>query len=160
MDMFDHSCQLFSQPAVARNLTFPSLEAHQALCGVEPAVPAVLVVDQPHRSELTDVFRCGQSGLFHERVVPRVDRHSRHADLVQPVLGAAALVVVVLVLEAVDASDVGFVEGSDGVARANGLYVERVGELLVLQLCLRLERLQEVLTVNSETNVNYQSSCH
>ena len=147
MDVLNHPSKLLAKPTMARNFTFTTFKPHIALRGVEPAVSAVLVVDQTYGGQLPDVRSGGEGGFFHEGVVARVDGHRRHADLVQPLFRAAAVVVVELVLEAVNARDVGLIEGPDRVARANRLDVEGVRELLVLQLSLGLERLQKVLFV-------------
>lgn len=121
-------------PTATTRTVFPSLPRaalHRPLQRVEAAVPAVVVVDQPHR-RVAHVLRGGQRRLVHYRVISRVHRDRRHADLVQPRLGPAHLVVVVLITEPVNRRDVRVVELADRGGLADVVDAELARVLYVL----------------------------
>lgn len=94
-------------------------------------MPTVSVVNQPHRGNFSHVCRRGQRRFFHERVVPRVDGDRGNANLVEEVLRAGRFIIVVFVLEAIDARNIGLVEGANGGAGADGVDVKRTRKLFV-----------------------------
>ena len=114
-----------------RNSTIRTFKPHIPLGGIKATMSPVGVVNQPHRGDFSHVLGRGQGGFFYERIVPSVDRNGRYPNLVKKILGAGRLVIVIFVLEAINAGDVSFVKGADRGAGADGVDVERSRKLFV-----------------------------
>ena len=114
-----------------RNSTIRTFKPHIPLGGIKTTMSPVGVVNQPHRGDFSHVLGRGQGGFLHERIVPSVDRNGGYPNLVKKILCAGGLIIVIFVLEAINTSDVSFVEGADRGAGADGVDVECTRKLFV-----------------------------
>ncbi len=131
VNMFYRSRQLFPQPPMIRYDTIRTFKPHLPLGGIKTTMPTVGVVNQPHRGNFSHVFGRGQRRFFHKWIVPRVDGDRRHANLVEKVLRTGRFIIVIFVLEAIDASNVGLVEGANGGTGTDGVDIKRTRKLFV-----------------------------
>ena len=107
-------------------------------------VSALLVVDEAHRRR-SNVSLSRQRRRLDEWVIHGIHCNGGDAYLAQPPLGPGFPVVVDLVLEPVNLSDVSIVEIPYCAASPDGVDIKGLGELLVLLFSFRLECPQEIL---------------
>ncbi len=105
---------------------------------------AVVVIDETH-TRIADVLSGGERERVDERIVQRVNRNCRYADLVQIPLTAALAIVVELVFETVYGSNDVVVVVPNSSGRTHLLNIERPGEPKDLTFCFGFESSEEVL---------------
>mmetsp|Transcript_22054 Transcript_22054/g.62873 ORF Transcript_22054/g.62873 Transcript_22054/m.62873 type:complete len:350 (+) Transcript_22054:185-1234(+) len=124
---------------------------------VEPAMPSLLGIHEPHRradvigvllGHVVDVTLLWKRLIVNEWVVPRVDGHVGGADEGQVRLGRRFHVVVLLVSKAEDGGDEVAIELADGLGLADAIEVERPREPLMVSLGLHFEGAKKIPSVD------------